>query len=137
MFGFFKKLKEAKIAKIKAFQDQQKSEFIKHIDANKEKNSCYETMYIIFHQLDIDLMMLIRKYHLEIEFDFDPSVSYYEVQIVSNLNSENDFYLAVGTQEDKNTMLYQVDKELDIDHLSSKEIIQMIIDDIVTYHQNI
>ncbi len=137
MFGFFKKLKEAKIAKIKAFQDQQKSEFIKHIDANKEKNSCYEAMYVIFHQLDIDLMMMIRKYHLEIEFDFDPSVSYYEVQIVSNLNSENDFYLAVGTQEDKNTMLYQVDKELDIDHLSTKEIIQMIIDDIVTYHQNI
>lgn len=85
--------------------------------------------------IKLKTVKMIRKYHLEIEFDFDTDVSYYEVQIVSSLESDSDFYLAVGTQEEKNTLVFNVDHEQDTDSLTTSEIIQKIMDDINNYHQ--
>lgn len=134
MFRFFKWIKEKKIAKLRTQMEQLKSEFVSYVNAYKDQNSTMETMYLLINGLELNISMLLEKYSLVVDFDFFESDDYYEIQIFSSLETDNEFYIAIGTQEGINTLLLQDDSEVDADQFTTNELIEKIIEQIESYH---
>ncbi len=134
MFRFFKWIKEKKIAKLRTQKEQLKSEFVSYVNAYKDQNSTMETMYLLINGLELNISMLLEKYSLVVDFDFFESDDYYEIQIFSSLETANEFYIAIGTQEGINTLLLQDDSEVDADQFTTNELIEKIIEQIESYH---
>ena len=93
-----------------------------------------ETMYLLIHGFELNISMLLEQYNLVVDFDFLELDDYYEIQIYSSLNSDNEFYIAIGTQEGNNTLLLQDNSQADADSFTTNEIIDMIIEQIESYH---
>ena len=52
------------------------------------------------------------------------------------IDSNDEFYITIGTEEGKNRLFLQDNTELDTDQFTTNEIIMKIIDQIETYHNN-
>ncbi len=135
MLGFLKRLKEKKEAKLRAKKEALKNQFISYINAYKDENSTMDAMYTLIHSLDFDMNSLVKKYDLVVDFDFLESEDFYEIEVYAAIEKPDNFYIAVGTQEGKNTILLNDDSELDADQFTTSEIITKIIEEIENYHQ--
>lgn len=136
IFNFFKWLIDKNKSKLKVTQERIKSEFISYINAYKDQNSTMETMYLLIHGLELDVMLLVEKYNLVIDFVFLEENDYCEIQIHSSLENNNYFYITIQTEEGKNILILQDGHEIDADQFTTSEIIDIIIDQIETYHCN-
>lgn len=142
MFRLFKRLKEKSAQKLKAYQEKCRNEFLSYVNATKDQNSTMETMYLLINGLELDITMLLDKYDLEIDFDYFQDEDYYEVRIFSSSESDNDFYLSIGTEEGKNTIILEDSslddyKEMDADQYTTNEILDLIINQIESYYSSV
>lgn len=96
-----------------------------------------ETMYYLFNGLNFDVKLLVDQYNLVVDFDFFKEDDFYEIQIYSSIESDNEFYIAIGTQDGKNKLLLQDESEIVADQYTSDEIIGMFIDQIKEYHSKV
>ena len=95
-------------------------------------------MYILFNALDIEIVELIRRYNLYIDYDFVDENQYYEVMIQTINGRKNGMYTTVGTEQGKNIMtLDSIGDTISTDGLSSKDIISKVIDEIKNFHEKI
>lgn len=134
MFSFLKRLKDIKAEKLRLFKEKNKRAFISYVNAYKDHNSTMQTMYLLIHGLEVNIKMLVEKNNLVIDFDFLEADDYYEIQIYSSIETDNEFYIAIGTQAGINTLLLQDNSEINADQFTTNELIEKIIEQIETYH---
>lgn len=134
MFKFFKKKNnEEELAKVR---ENHRRHFRERLEVNKDENATFEAMYILFNALDIEIVELIRRYNLYIDYDFVDENQYYEVMIQTINGGKNGMYTTVGTEQGKNIMtLDSIGDTISTDGLSSKDIISKVIDEIKKFHE--
>lgn len=137
MFGIFKRIKAKKEEMIRLYNEKVKEELITYINAYENQNSTMEAMHILIHELDLDIKMLMKKYNLVMDYDIFEDDDYYEIEICTSLDSKGDFYIAISTENGKNTLFLNDETELDTDKLTTEEIINKIIDEIEKNHATI
>lgn len=134
MFKFFKKKNnEEELAKVR---ENHRRHFRERLEVNKDENATFEAMYILFNALDIEIVELIRRYNLYIDYDFVDENQYYEVMIQTINGGKNGMYTTVGREQGKNIMtLDSIGDTISTDGLSSKDIISKVIDEIKNFHE--
>lgn len=134
MFNIFKKKNnEAAIAKTK---EAHRTYFREKLALNKDKNATFEAMYILFNELDIEMVELMHRYHLYIDFDYVEKDQYYEVMIQTINGGKKGMYTTVGTQDGENIMMLDsINDTISTDGMSSSDIISKVIDEINKFHR--
>ncbi len=133
MFRLFKKKNnEEELAKAR---ENHRTHFRERLQVNKDKNTTFEAMYILFNALDIEIVELIKRYNLYIDFDFVDEDQYYEVMVQNINGGKKGMYTTVGTEQGKNIMtLDSIGDTISTDGLSSEDIMSRVIDEIKTFH---
>ncbi len=134
MFNIFKKKNnEAAIAKTK---EANRPYFGEKLEMYKDKNATFEAMYILFNELDIEMVELMHRYHLYIDFDYVEKDQYYEVMIQTINGEKKGMYTTVGTQDGENTMILDsINDTISTDGMSSSDIISKVMDEIKVFHR--
>jgi len=134
MFNIFKKKNnEAAIIKTK---EAHRTYFREKLALNKDKNATFEAMYILFNELDIEMVELMHRYHLYIDFDYVEKDQYYEVMIQTINGGKKGMYTTVGTQDGENIMILDsINDTISTDGMSSSDIISKVMDEIKVFHR--
>lgn len=133
MFNIFKKNNEAAIFKTK---EAHRTYFREKLALNKDKNATFEAMYILFNELDIEMVELMHRYHLYIDFDYVEKDQYYEVMIQTINGGKKGMYTTVGTQDGENIMILDsINDTISTDGMSSSDIISKVMDEIKVFHR--
>jgi hypothetical protein len=133
MFKFLKKKNnEEELIKVRG---EEKSQFRKKLEINKDESPTFEAMYILFNDLDIEIVELMRRYNLYIDFDFVEEDQYYEVMVQTTNGGKKGMYTTVGTEQGKNIMtLDSTGDTISTDGLTSGDIISKVINEIKLFH---
>ena len=133
MFKFFKKKNIEE--ELEKDLEEHRTNFRERLEINKDKNATFEAMYILFNALDIEIVELIKRYNLYIDFDFVDEDQYYEVMVQTINGGKKGMYTTVGTEQGKNIMtLDSIGDTISTDGLSSGDIISRVIDEIKTFY---
>jgi hypothetical protein len=126
VFNFLKK---------KNNDEEVKSKFRKKLEINRGKNATFEAMYILFNDLDIEVVELMRRYNLYIDFDFVDEDQYYEVMVQTTNGGKKGMYTTIGTEQGKNIMtLDSIGDTISTDGLTSGDIISKVINEIKLFY---
>ncbi|MGE4572449.1 MAG: hypothetical protein AB7E09_06880 [Candidatus Izemoplasmatales bacterium] len=133
MFNFLKKKNnDEELMKVR---EEEKSKFRNKLEINKSKNATFEAMYILFNDLDIEIVELMRTYNLYIDFDFVDEDQYYEVMVQTTNCGKKGMYTTVGTEQGKNIMtLDSTGDTISTDGLTSEDIISKVINEIKLFY---
>ncbi len=133
MFKFFKKKNIEE--ELEKDLEEHRTNFRERLEINKDKNATFEAMYILFNNLDIEIVELMKRYNLYIDFDFVDEDQYYEVMVQTINGGKKGMYTTVGTEQGKNIMtLDSIGDTISTDGLSSGDIISRVIDEIKTFY---
>ncbi len=133
MFNFLKKKNnDEELMKVR---EEEKNKFRKKLEINRAKNATFEAMYILFNDLDIEIVDLMRRYNLYIDFDFVDEDQYYEVMVQTTNGGKKGMYTTVGTEQGKNIMtLDSTGDTISTDGLTSRDIISKVINEIKLFY---
>lgn len=134
MFKLLKKTnKDEELIKVR---EEEKSQFRKRLEINKDGSPTFEAMYILFNDLDVEIAELMRRYNLYIDFDFVDEDQYYEVMVQTTNSGKKGMYTTVGTEQGKNIMtLDSTGDTISTDGLTSDDIISKVIIEIKLFHR--
>ena len=133
MFKFLKKKNsEEELIKVRG---EEKNQFREILEINKDESPTFEAMYILFNDLDIEIVELMRRCNLYIDFDFVEEDQYYEVMVQTTNGGKKGMYTTVGTEQGKNVMtLDSTGDTISTDGLTSGDIISKVINEIKLFH---
>lgn len=134
MFKFLKnKSNEEELAKAR---EDRRTHFREILETNKVNNATFEAMYILFNNLDIEIVELSRRYNLYVDFDYVDQDQYYEIMLQTKNGGKKGMYTTLGTEQGKNIMtLDSTGDTISTDGLTSEEIIFKMIYEIKTFHK--
>jgi len=133
MFKFLKKKNsEEELIKVRG---EEKNQYREILEINKDESPTFEAMYILFNDLDIEIVELMRRCNLYIDFDFVEEDQYYEVMVQTTNGGKKGMYTTVGTEQGKNVMtLDSTGDTISTDGLTSGDIISKVINEIKLFH---